>query len=160
MELTLGRYPDITLSLARRLASEKRVEIQQGRDPALEKRKAKVREDWTVRKLVADYRLKKLSTLASSTQRSYGRNLKRIDSNIGSMMVSDVSASDIFCLIEKAKLGWVESNTLLIVLKEIFRLAAGRKLINANPVLGVELAAIIGPRPAKRQCLMLSENEL
>ena len=130
VELTLGRYPDITLALARRLASEKRVELQQGRDPALEKRKAKSREDWTVRKLVADYRLKKLSTLATSTQCSYGRNLKRVDASIGSMMVSEVSASDVVALIEKAMLGWVEANTLLIVLKEIFRLAAGRKLIN------------------------------
>lgn len=160
VELTLGRYPDLTLALARRLASEKRVEIQQGRDPALEKRQAKAREDWTVRKLVSDYRQKKLSALAASTQRSYGRNLKRIDSSVGSMMVSAVSASDVVALIEKSKLGWVEANTLLIVLKEIFRLAAGRKLINVNPVLGVELAAIIGPRPPKKQRLMLSEKEL
>ena len=40
VELTLGRYPDISLAVARRLAAEKRVEIQQGRDPALEKRKS------------------------------------------------------------------------------------------------------------------------
>lgn len=160
VELTLGRYPDITLALARKLAAEKRVELQQGRDPALEKRKAKSREDWTVRKLVADYRLKKLSTLASSTQRSYGRNLKRVEASIGSMMVSDVSAADVVTLIEKSRLGWVEANTLLIVSKEIFRFAAGRKLINTNPVLGIELAAIIGPRPPKKQRLMLSHAEL
>jgi hypothetical protein len=90
VELTLGRYPDITLAMARRLASAKRVDLQQGRDPAQEKRKAKFREDWTVRKLVADYRVKKLST-----QSSYGRNLKRIDVRIGSIIVSEVSSSDI-----------------------------------------------------------------
>lgn len=160
VELTLGRYPDITLAMARRLASEKRVELQQGRDPAQEKRKAKFREDWTVRKLADDYRVKKLSTLSASTQSSYGRNLKRIDARIGSMMVSEVSSSDIVFLIEKSNLGWVEANTLFVVLKEIFRLAAGRKLINVNPVLGIELAAIIGPRPPKKQRLMLTEAEL
>lgn len=85
VELTLGRYPDITLAMARRLASEKRVELQQGRDPAQEKRRAKFREDWTVHKLVADYRVKKLRTLSASTQSSYGRNLNRIDARIGSI---------------------------------------------------------------------------
>lgn len=160
VELTLGRYPDLTLAAARRLASEKRVEVQQGRDPAAEKRKAKSRKDWTVRELVEDYRTAVMPTLARSTQQSYGRNLKRIEIGLGPMKIGKVEASDVVGLIERFNLGWVETNTLLIVQKAVFRRAAGRRLINVNPVLGVELSAIIGPRPKVRQRLMLTRDEL
>nr|BAC22654.1 probable integrase [Comamonas sp. NCIMB 9872] len=160
VELTLGRYPDLTLSAARRFAAEKRVEVQQGRDPAAEKRKAKSRRDWTVRQLVEDYRTAVVPTLASSTQCSYGRNLKRIEAGLGAVKITKVEASDVVGLIERSGLGWVEANTLLIVQKAIFRRAAGKRLINVNPVLGVELSAIIGPRPKIRQRLMLTRDEL
>lgn len=82
-ELTLGRYPGLTLSAARKLAAEKRVEVQKGRNPANEKRKDKSRKNWTVRQLIADYREKVLVNLAASTQRSYGRNLKRAENALG-----------------------------------------------------------------------------
>ncbi|MFV8604497.1 tyrosine-type recombinase/integrase [Ralstonia pseudosolanacearum] len=159
-ELTLGRYPDLTLSAARKLAAEKRVEVQQGRNPATEKRKAKSRRDWTVRELVADYRKDVMPTLANSTRRSYERNLKRVESSIGAMMVREVEATDIVGQIERAAVGWVEANTLLIVLKALFRRAAGKRLINTNPAIGVELSAIIGPRPDIRKRLMLTPDEL
>jgi integrase len=159
-ELTLGRYPDLTLSAARKLAAEKRVEVQKGNNPATEKRKDKSRKNWTVRQLVTDYREKVLVILAASTQRSYGRNLKRLENVLGAMQVREVEAADIVGLIERADLGWVEANTLLIVAKAIFRHAAGKKAINANPALGVELVSVIGPRPAIRQRLMLTVNEV
>lgn len=159
-ELTLGRYPDLTLSAARKLAAEKRVEVQKGKNPATEKRKDKSRKNWTVRQLIADYREKVLSELGTSTQRSYGRNLKRAEHVLGAMQVREVEAADIVGLIERAKLGWVEANTLLIVAKSIFRHAAGKKVINANPAIGVELVSVIGPRPPIRQRLMLTANEL
>jgi Arm DNA-binding domain len=80
-ELTIGRYPDITLADARGIATIKRAEIMQGRNPAADKQKAKATaaKDWTVRELVKDYRAKKLVSLAHSTQVSYGRHLKRVE---------------------------------------------------------------------------------
>ncbi|WP_322787096.1 Arm DNA-binding domain-containing protein [Paraburkholderia dilworthii] len=88
-ELTLGRYPDMTLPAARKLAAEKRVEVQKGNDPATEKRKYKSRKNWTVRQLVADYREKVLVNLGPSTQRSDGRNLKRTEKALGAMQVCE-----------------------------------------------------------------------
>ena len=69
-ELTIGRYPDIGLAEARGIATLKRAEVQQGRNPAAEKQKAKATaaRDWTVRDLAKDYRAKKLVSLAHSTQ--------------------------------------------------------------------------------------------
>jgi integrase len=54
----------------------------------------------------------------------------------------------------------VEANTLLVTAKVVFRHATGRKLITVNPAKGIELSAILGPRPAIRERLMLTEEEI
>lgn len=63
-ELTIGRYPDISLADARGIATIKHAEIMQGRNPAAGRQKAKATaaKDWTVRELVKDYRAKKSLT--------------------------------------------------------------------------------------------------
>src|SRR6187455_1431924 len=56
-ELTLGRYPDLTLAAARVLAAKKRADVQQGIDPAREKRNAlsATASAWAFRRLSEDY---------------------------------------------------------------------------------------------------------
>ena len=63
-ELTLGNYPDLTLAAARKLARERRVEVDQGKDPAAQKQLDKMRAKaaWTVRELADDYKAKKLTS--------------------------------------------------------------------------------------------------
>ena len=111
-ELTIGNYPDIGLAEARKVAREKRAEIDRGGDPAADKRKATAEafRDWTVRQLIEDYREKTLAGLGNSTQRSYGRNLLRIEAKMGALAVSTVTSLDIVTLIEKSKATWTESN--------------------------------------------------
>lgn len=161
-ELTLGRYPDTSLKAARKLAAAKRVDVQQGKNPAQEKakEKAKARRDWTVRELIRDYRDLVLCELADSTQRSYGRNLDRIESGMGAMAVRDVSAADVVAQIERVKVGWVESFTLWCALRGIFKHASGKRIIESNPCAGVQLDSIIGKRPEVRKRLMLTADEL
>lgn len=159
-ELTLGNYPDLSLTAARKIAAAKRVDVQQGVNPAVERRKEKARKDWSVRQLIKDYRDRVLVTLAASTQQSYGRNLTRVENGMGSLPVRSVSAADIVAEIERAKLGWVETFTLWCVLKAIFKHAAGKRLIDANPCAGIVLEAIIGKRPEVKKRLMLTDAEL
>ncbi|KWE26363.1 integrase [Burkholderia cepacia] len=159
-ELTLGRYPDVTLSAARAMAARKRAQLADGINPAEEQRKLRSRRDWTMRELIADYRTKVLSTLATSTQRSYGRNLKRVENGMGSMSVQSVGPADIVAEIERHDLGWVEFFTLWCVLRGLFKHAAGKKIIVVNPCAGIQLDAIIGKRPPVKQRLMLTDDEL
>ena len=68
-ELTIGRYPDITLAKARELAAEARANIQQGEDVARTK-KLEARElaaAKTFRELANDYLAKAQPVLAAST---------------------------------------------------------------------------------------------
>jgi integrase len=161
-ELSIGRYPDISLADARCIATIKRAEIMQGRNPAADKQKAKATaaKDWTVRELAKDYRAKKLVSLAHSTQVSYGRHLKRVEKKLGALTVREIEASDVVALIEASALTWGESNMLLITTKCLFTHACGKRLINANPCHGIMLSALLGVRPPKRQRLMLTREEL
>ena len=161
-ELTIGNFPDISLSEARRLARERRAEIDCGGDPASEKRKSKslASRDWTVRHLIDDYRKKILVDLSNSSQRSYGRSLKRIESKISSFAVSKITSFDIVTMLEETKTTWTESSMLLCACKMLFRHAAAKKLITVNPCAGIELKALLGKRPPIRRRLMLTEMEL
>lgn len=161
-EVTIGRYPDISLADARGIATVKRAEIMQGRNPAADKQKAKATaaKDWTVRELAKDYRVKKLVSLAHSTQVSYGRHLKRVEKKLGTLTVRGIEASDVVALIEASGLTWGESNMLLITTKCLFTHACGKRLINANSCQGIMLSALLGERPPRRQRLMLTREEL
>ncbi|VVE49609.1 tyrosine-type recombinase/integrase [Pandoraea sputorum] len=160
-ELTLGRYPDMPLSAARKEAAKRRLELQTGTNPAAERRKVKSRSEWTVKQLADDYRALVLPSLAINTTRGYERNLKRIEAAMGTLSVREVEASDIVGVLERhSALGWVEAAMLLTTVKNIFRHAAGKRLVNANPCTGVELTAIRGSRPEKKKRLMLDKDEL
>ena len=159
-EVTLGRYPDLSLAAARLMAAKKRLALVEGLNPADEVRKAKSHRDWTIRELIRDYKELVLSTLAESTQRSYGRNLKRIENGMGAMSVQSVGPADVVAQIERVKAGWVELFTLWCALRGIFKHAAGKKLIVASPCAGIQLEAIIGKRPEKRTRLMLTDDEI
>lgn len=159
-EVTLGRYPDLSLAAARLMAAKKRLALVEGVNPADEVRKAKSHRDWTIRELIRDYKELVLSTLAESTQRSYGRNLKRIENGMGAMSVQSVAPADVVTQIERVKAGWVELFTLWCALRGIFKHAAGKKLIVASPCAGIQLEAIIGKRPEKRTRLMLTDDEI
>jgi hypothetical protein len=74
-ELTIGNYPDITLSAGRKIASEHRVSVDKGQDPAAQKRaeRLKLRSSWTVRRLAEDLRAKVLDagdTIGGTTVRT------------------------------------------------------------------------------------------
>jgi integrase len=161
-ELTLGSYPDLGLAEARARAVVKRADTFRGVNPVAEKHKAKAvaAKDWTMRQLINDYRIKKLAALAQSTQRSYGRHLKTVDRRLGTLTVREAEAGDIVALIEESKLTWLESNMMLVATKSVFTPACGKRLINANPCTGIMLSALLGPRPPKRQRLMLTRQEL
>jgi integrase len=150
------------LADARKIAREKRSEVDKAGDPAIDKRRVKALalKVWTMRELIDDYRDKIMSGLGVSTQKGYGRNLLRIQSRLGSYQVTQVSSLDIVEMIEFVDAPWVESRTLLTTARMLFRHAAGRKLVATNPCIGIDLTALLGKRPATKRRLMLNRDEL
>lgn len=162
-ELTIGNYPDITLPKAREMAREKRVEIDRGKDPAMEKRQQKIRtrSAWTVRELAADFKVKVVAALAANTQEARNADLDQvIVPKLGAMLATDVTAADIVGIIEDSKRTWSMSRRLRTTCTRLFAHASGKRIILSNPCIGIDLPSILGPRPPVRRRLMLTEAEL
>lgn len=160
-ELTLGRYPDLSLSDARRLAAEKRVQVQQGTHVAREKRldrQASV-ATWTVRQLAADYTAKVLPTLAENSVTQRRRYLeKRIVPRLGALAVREVTGADLVDLLERCP-SRPTADALLSTARALFAHACARKIVAANPAAGINAGAVLGGH-AVRERLMLTDAEL
>jgi integrase len=164
-ELAIGRYPDIGLAAARRLASEARGRIQQGIDVARAKQADKVRAAgaMTVRELVADYSSKVLAGLAMNTikQRTY-----HIDTHIlprlGALPVRDVTPDDAVALIAAVGVQRTPhvAADVLITLSAIFKHGTARRVVTTSPTTGIVASAICGQPKPTRERLMLTTDEL
>ena len=161
-ELTIGRYPDITLGRARELATEARANIQQGEDVARTK-KLTARElanAKTLRELANDYLEKAKLVLAPSTfkQRKYHIDTLILP-KLGSLLVREVTTTDVFYLLESVGKMHVAS-LVLIALSRIFKHGIAKHVALTNPCLGITASAICdAPKPTRLR-LKLSEDEL
>jgi integrase len=163
-ELTIGQYPEITLSEAKRLARQARAQIQQGIDPARQKRLDKLSRagDMTVSELVTDYQTKVLPTLAAQTQRNKRTWLADIEAALGPLAVRDLTGADVVSMIEKLgkQRGVIVAEKALMAFRGLIEHALARRIVSADPSAGIKVRAICGAKPPTRQRLMLSESEL
>ena len=165
-ELTLGNYPDITLSDARRLASTYRAAIDGGIDPAKEKATKKQKEstpEWTIKRLAEDYRVKRLTPTSFAASTLYYRNADLnnvIIPKLGSRPVPDVTGQEIVQMLRDADNTWTISKRVLTTASKLFDHAAGLHIIAINPCAGVSLTSLLGPRPPIKKRVMLSADDL
>lgn len=164
-ELTIGNYPDIPLSVARKLAREKRASIDLGGDPAADKKREKLRtrHAWSINNLIEDYLIKDLISQNYAEQTLYYRkwDLENIiKPKLGSLEVHTITPADIVHLIESTKRSWTINKRILTSTSKLFDHAIGKRLIMINPCSGIKLGALLGPRPPIKRRVMLSETEL
>jgi len=164
-ELTLGNYPDLSLSAARKLAAEHRVAVDKGQDPAAEKRKERLalRGAWLVRELVKDY-IEKVLDSGQYAVRTVAYRKSDLDDvilpRLGAVEVRSASPEDIVDMLESSGRTWTVQKRILTTTSKLFDHAIGRQLIKVNPASGIKLTALLGPRPPVRKRVMLSEEEL
>lgn len=161
-ELTIGRYPEITLAKARELATEARANIQQGEDVARTK-KLVARElaaAKTLRELANDYLTKAQSILAPSTFKQRKHHINDVIlPKLGSLLVREVTTSDVVYLLESVGKMHVAS-LVLIALSRIFKHGIAKHVALTNPCLGITATAICdAPKPTRLR-LKLTEDEL
>jgi integrase len=165
-ELTLGNYPDISLSDARRLASRHRAAVDGGIDPAKEKAERKQKEanpEWNIKKLAEDYRAKRLTPDAFAAVTLYYRNsdLDRvIIPKLGKRLISSVTGPDIVKMLRDVDDTWTISKRVLTTASKLFDHAAGLQLVHINPCVGISLVSLLGPRPPIKKRVMLSKDDL
>ncbi len=163
-ELTLGRYPDTTLSDARKLASEKRVAVQKGTDVAREKQKAKTDASraWTFKQLSDDYLTRAANNLAAITISGRRQQLRDyVLDRIGGMPAREVTPADIVDIVERSGHKSLHvARLVLIALREVFSHGVARSVVKENPCVHVKAKAIIGAPPSRRARIMLTDDEL
>lgn len=163
-ELTLGRYPDISLAVARQLAAEMRVKIAQGADPARDKQRSKIEraaaQDFRV--LAADYIDKAFPRLAAATVKQRRQHIEGVIlPKLGSLPAREVTGADVVALIESVGTKSVNVAELVFTaLSEIFKHGVARRVVTANPCAGISVSAICGKPEPRRKRLMLTEAEL
>lgn len=140
---TIGRYPDISLSNARKEATLQRVEIQKGNNPSLTKRETKrvaaakaIAEKYaqTVTELVEEYLQRNVDgKLKSAKARRLSLN-KHLIPAIGKLRIEDVEPRHIADMLDEITPNAPTiANDILSWSKQIFNYAVKRQIILSNP---------------------------
>ncbi|MBE0619138.1 MAG: tyrosine-type recombinase/integrase [Burkholderiales bacterium] len=163
-ELTLGRYPDTTLSDARKLATAKRAAVQQGTDVAREKQRSiqEATHAWTFKRLAEDYLARAANNLSPLTISGRRQQLRDyVLGRIGHLPAKEVAPSDIVDIVERSGHKSLHvARLVLITIREIYAHGVARHVVEANPCTHIQAKAIIGAPPSRRARIMLSDDEL
>lgn len=163
-ELTLGRYPDITLAKARELGTQTRVQIQQGRDVAREKKKTTIERASakTFGELATDYMNKAFPRLAANTIKQRRQHINNVIlPKLGGLPAREVCTTDVVALVEAVGKKSVNVAELVFTaVSEIFKHGVARHVVITNPCAAISVSAICGKPEPKRQRLKLTEDEL
>ena len=164
-ELTLGRYPDLSLKAARERARNERANIQRGIDVADNRQREKraAAEAYTFGMLIDDYAEKVLPALAPATIKQRAQHFAaHIKPAIGKLPVRSVTAEDISAMLRKVgkKSTPNVAELVLTATSETFKHGQRTSAATLNPCVGLSAFAIVGRPEAARQRLKLTEAEL
>lgn len=159
--VVLGGYPDKSLSDARKDARKARVHLDDGRDIAAERQKAKVdaKAAKTFRQLALEWHREANVSRLKCPEVVKRRLDNYIIPKLGSYLISDVRAADIDRVLKSIRQKHpATASNVLRDLKKIFRYAAKRDLTANNPAANFDLSDAGGT--PRRRSRYLSSDEL
>ena len=163
-ELTIGRYPEISLSDARTRAASLRVAVSDGRDPATEKRQAKAAKVAanSFEELAADYMKRRAPSLAERSQRETQRFLdKDILPRIGHIRAEEVTPNEIVFLVEKVeRRSQSVARRTFEIISVIYSHGMAKQLVKINPCASLKVSAILGEKKPTKPRVKLSAEQL
>lgn len=167
-ELTLGRYPDLSLAKAREVAAEKRVQIRLGSDVAEEKQAQKQASKMaaerakvgTVKTLFEDFYEQQVAERRKHPERVAGLFALHILPKLGNKQVEDVRPADVDAMLRPLKDRGIFKTAAkaLQLTKALFSYAMKRHIITSNPAAPFnwrDIGGETGPRSR-----VLSRGEL
>lgn len=137
---TIGKYPIISLSRARKIAEELYIKTKQEIDPQKEKLHERKRTILTIADLADRYKEVHFKTLKESTSADYRRRIDNvIVPNIGRIEINQLSRSNIIELLEEiADSAPIQSNRIRAILSSIYTFGVNRAICEYNPVSTVK----------------------
>lgn len=158
-ELTLGRYPDMSLADARKIAGEKRVEVSKGIDVAGAKRIAKLeaKSARTIAQLSDDY-LRDLVKRGKS-DKSIGWHVSAyIKPKFGNRNIDDLRPKEILNHFQElAESKPSTARSVFGTLRRMYEYAVARQIVEFSPAATIKLYVIATKAPRERN---LSPDEL
>jgi integrase len=167
--LIIGRYPDMTLSMARKESAIHRVEIQKGNNPADTKRETKRA---TAAKAIAEQSAQTMSELVDEYFRrnvdgklksAHNRRLsidKYLIPAIGKLKIEAVEPRHIAAMLETiAETAPTTANDILSWSKQIFNYAIKRQIIKNNPAFAFDASDAGGREKHRTRYLTYEELE-
>ncbi len=138
--LSLGKYPLVTLSQARKLRDEARLLVDAGKHPTREKKAAKLRRmsegENTFEKICRKWLTHKSGSLNEKyAKQSLSRMAQHVFPLIGRLPITEITIPDIVRVLEKiADHGTVETaRRMKQIMSQTFRYAAQRGICEHNP---------------------------
>jgi integrase len=163
-EVTLGNYPDISLADARKMASEKRVEVAKGADVATVKRLEKMERAQanSFRELAEDYMTRAAPALSPRYRAEIRRYLnKDILPRIGGVPVKELKPAELVMMVERiAQRSKAAARAVFSMVSVIFDHGVGKHLVTANPCAVLRVSSIIGQERAPRTRVSLGDEKL
>ena len=155
-KLTLGTYPTINCTKARKLANDARYLIAQGIDPQYEKQKLRQQKLKFAEAWESFDKIHLSRNLKDKTAHEYRRLAKRyLLKKLGPVPLENIVRSDLVRLIDKVGENTpTTANRALSLLHKFFRWCVGRSHIEINPASGIP--KVIKEKPRAR-ILSLSE---
>lgn len=160
-EMTIGKYPAITLAEANLKASQIKIDVNQGIDPLAEKKRGDIYKLKTVDDLAADWLKDCEKRLAHPhiPRRIYNKDIAPV---IGRLAIDRVNPRDIRAIIEKiAESGRPTiSNDALMYCKQLFRHGIKLDLRDNNPADAFNVNDAGGVEKSRSRALSIEELEL
>ena len=133
--LSLGRYPEVGVSLARQRAQEKRVEVAGGADPQGERKAKRAASALTFDSLADDY----LERYAKPRKRSWANDALYLRAHVrptwGPRPATRISRADAAALLDTiAKAAPTSANRTQSILSRLFNWAVESGLLEVNPL--------------------------
>jgi integrase len=157
--MTLGKYPTITLTMARSQAAQAREKVERGIDPGLERSKEKLadRNAFTVKDLASEYMERHSRPNKKSWEKDQGMLDRDVIPALGSRKAKDIRRGNVVALIDKIRdrNAPAMANRVQSLVSNMFKFAVQRDILDSSPC--VYLAKPQGEKPRER---FLSEEEI
>ena len=166
---SMGRYPDLSLLLAREKRQELRSMIAQGIDPMLEKQGEKikqieeeVKQSDTFKKVAEAFFNNKTELSEGHLKRQKARLKNDIYPFIGNIPITEVTRLDIINAVKKIEdRGTIETaHRVLSLCNEVFRYATAHEKIPHNILADIDKKSILKPSPDKHYPTITEPEEI
>jgi integrase len=158
-KLTLGRYPAIDLAAARKLASAALRAVAEGRDPNLEKQRARVSKADTIEAVAAQFIER--HCYHSNRPRTAAETKRLLDLHVlprwRGRLAREITRRDVLDLLDRIVDNGkpIAANRTLSAVRKMFNWAVARDMLGASPCAGVK-----PPTPERARDRVLNDDEL